>query len=517
MNFKILENKFFVIYLIPFFLGLITVFSFQPFNFTIINFFSITCLFLILSYVNKKIKKKYRKKNFLKNFFFIGYFFGIGFFLSNTYWISNSLSFDENLKFLIPFTIVCLPLVLGAFFGISCFLIGPRIENNLASIILFVLIFSLTDFLRSYIFTGFPWNLWAYSWSWSNESLQSLNFLGLHGFNLLSITLFCMPAILFKKNFNYKSQFFLTFLTIFLTIYIYGSFKINSYKDISFKNAKLTNFKIISPGFNLNYDFSDKYLNTLADKLIRYSNPEKEKKTIFIWPEGVFAGFYFSEIQILKKRIEKNFSKNHLIIFGVNTKSSKKNKTFNSLVVVNNKFEIIYKYDKIKLVPFGEFIPLKNFLSKFGLKKITYGYDTFTKGDEKDNFTHEGINLLPLICYEVIFPNIVQRTSASTNLIVNISEDAWFGTSIGPAQHFSKAKFRAIENNNYLLRSANKGYSAIISNTGEVLKSLKPSEIGSIEMKIPLEDRNNKNKNDLIFFIILITYILTYFMLKRLK
>ena len=83
----------------------------------------------------------------------------------------------------------------------------------------------------------------------------------------------------------------------------------------------------------------------------------------------------------------------------------------------------------------------------------------------EDNFTYEGINLLPLICYEVIFPNIVQRASASTNLIVNISEDAWFGTSIGPAQHFSKAKFRAIENNNYLSEDLHKGYSAIISNT----------------------------------------------------
>ena len=110
----------------------------------------------------------------------------------------------------------------GYFFGISCFLIGPRIENNLASIILFVLIFSLTDFLRSYIFTGFPWNLWAYSWSWSNESLQSLNFIGLHGFNLLSITLFCMPAILFKKNFNYKSQFFSHFFDhIFNNLYLW--------------------------------------------------------------------------------------------------------------------------------------------------------------------------------------------------------------------------------------------------------------------------------------------------------
>ncbi len=517
MNFRMLENKFFVIYLIPFFLGIITVFSFQPFNLTLINFFSITSLFLILCYVNKRIKKKYRKKSFLKNFFFIGYFFGIGFFLSNTYWISNSLSFDANLKILIPFTIICLPLVLGIFFGISCFLIGPKVENDLASIILFVIIFSLTDFVRSYIFTGFPWNLWAYSWSWSNEFLQSLNFLGLHGFNLLSITLFSIPAILFKKNFNYKSQFFLILLTIFLSIYIYGSFKINSYKNISLTDTKTANFKIISPGFNLSYDFSEKNLNQLADKIIRYSNPEKEKKTIFIWPEGVFAGFYFSEIQILKKKIEKNFSKNHLIIFGVNTKNDTKDKAYNSLVVVNNNFEMIYKYDKKKLVPFGEFIPFKKVLNKLGLKKITYGYDSFIQGEGIDNFIYEGINLFPLICYEVIFSNLVQKTSTSTNLIINISEDAWFGTSIGPAQHFAKAKFRAIENNSYLLRSANKGYSAIISNTGEVVKSLKPNEIGSIEMKIPLVDRNNKNKNDLIFFIILITYISTYFILKKLK
>ena len=131
------------------------------------------------------------------------------------------------------------------------------------------------------------------------------------------------------------------------------------------------------------------------------------------------------------------------------------------------------------------------------------------------NFFLGDLSLLPLICYEIIFPKLVQKSDLSTNLIVNISEDAWFGSSIGPAQHFAKAKFRAIENNNYLVRSANKGYSAIISNTGEVLKSLKPSEIGSIEIQIPLEQRGQRNKNDLIFLLLLITNISIFLILQK--
>ena len=117
------------------------------------------------------------------------------------------------------------------------------------------------------------------------------------------------------------------------------------------------------------------------------------------------------------------------------------------------------------------------------------------------------VNILPLICYEIIFTEFIQQSKKDTNLIINISEDGWFGNSIGPHQHFSKAVFRAIEQNSFLIRSANKGISAFIDNKGKILKKLEVNESGNIELQVPLIKSQNKNKNDLIFFILLITYI----------
>ena len=125
------------------------------------------------------------------------------------------------------------------------------------------------------------------------------------------------------------------------------------------------------------------------------------------------------------------------------------------------------------------------------------------------------INILPLICYEIIFPELTQSGSNQTNLIVNISEDGWFGDSIGPHQHFAKAIFRSIESNSFLARSANKGISAIISNKGEIIKKLNINETGNIEMDIPLVKSKYKNKNDLIFFTLLFTYLFIFLIFKK--
>ena len=188
------------------------------------------------------------------------------------------------------------------------------------------------------------------------------------------------------------------------------------------------------------------------------------------------------------------------------------------MMVINSNFDPIHKYNKKKLVPFGEFLPFEKYLNNFGLKKITQGYGSFSNGENQKNFSIGNIHILPLICYEIIFPKLVQKSKKNTNLIINISEDAWFGESIGPHQHLAKAIFRSIESNTFLIRSANKGHSAIINNRGQILKSLKPREIGNIEMKIPLVNQNkNKNKNDLIFFILLITYMLIFFTIKKIN
>ena len=108
---------------------------------------------------------------------------------------------------------------------------------------------------------------------------------------------------------------------------------------------------------------------------------------------------------------------------------------------------------------------------------------------------------MPLICYEIIFTELVQKSTNKTNLIINISEDGWFGKSIGPYQHFAKAIFRSIESDTFLIRSANQGVSAIINNKGKVIKKLNTNEEGNIEMNIPLILSKYKNKNDLIFLL----------------
>ena len=153
--------------------------------------------------------------------------------------------------------------------------------------------------------------------------------------------------------------------------------------------------------------------------------------------------------------ITNKFSKDHLIIFGINKIDDNTGKFYNSMLIINNKFEIIESYNKTKLVPFGEFLPFENFLNKFGLKKITEGHGSFLRGNKKNNLVFEKLNILPLICYEVIFTDLVQKSNKDSNLIINISEDGWFGESIGPDQHFAKSIFRAIEADTFL-RSANK-------------------------------------------------------------
>jgi apolipoprotein N-acyltransferase len=511
----ILKSKKAIVFIIPFLLGMISILSFQPFNLIFINFFSIPCLFLIITFVIKKSKGKYRKKPYFKNIFFIGYMFGVGFFLAGNYWISNSLTFDENFRHLIIFSIILIPLFLGIFFGLSTLILAPFLKNNVTSVLIFCSSLAFMDYVRSKILTGFPWNLWAYSWSWFPEVLQILNPIGLFAFNLLVLTTFCSTLILvFKKNkVNYISFYFITFL--FFGNYLYGSFIVNKNIDAlnSNKKNKSMYVKIISPSFDLKYNLTDQDVGDLMKKLVKYSEVDKNKKTVFIWPEGVFTGYTIADIKKYKAIIKSNFSDKHTIVLGANT--NQKDKFYNSFVVINNKFEIIYKYNKRKLVPFGEFLPIEKYLSKIGLKKVTEGFGSFTKGGKQPNFFINDFEILPLICYEIIFPELLQNSSNRINLIINISEDAWFGETIGPYQHLAKSIFRAVESNTYLARSANKGVSVFINNNGKIIKRLEPSETGNIELNIPLISNDYKNKNDLIFFVLLFTYVFIFFTLRN--
>ena len=512
---KYLNNRFFILYFLPFCIGSLSVLSFSPFNFTWINFIIFPFFFYLIIYINKKSKSIYRKKPYKKNLFLFGLLFGFGLYLSGISWISNSLTFDENFKILIPFALVLVPLFLSLFTAIIVVLVGTHLKYNVASILLFSGSIAVSDYLRAKLFTGFPWNLWAYSTSWANEILQILSLTGFYTYNLLVITFFTLPAVIFFKI-NSLIKFLILSLICLVTffLYIYGNYEINKNNKLLEQNNEKFFVKVISPNFDLKYGLSKSDIEDRFKQLIRYSDPNKDQKTLFVWPEGVFSGYSFNEISIFKELIRKNFSNKHNIIFGANKLDPETGNFFNSMLVINNRFEVIQSYNKRKLVPFGEFLPFEKILNNLGLKKITEGHGSFLRGKKNDNLIINELNILPLICYEVIFTNLIQESNINTNLIINISEDGWFGKTIGPEQHFAKSIFRAIENNTFFLRSTNKGLSAIIDNKGNIIKQLNRNEAGNIELEIPLI-KSNKVKNDLIFFTLLITYLLIFLIYKK--
>ncbi len=510
------NKRIFIIFIFPLILGGLTVLSFQPFNLFFINFFSLPLLFFTIIYVKKKSKSTYRKKPFFKNLFILGSSFGFGFFFFGFFWIAHSLTFDQTFEVLIPFSLILIPLFLSLFYSIPIVLIGNFCEKKLSSIILISLAFSFSDYIRGKILTGFPWNIWSYSFSWSIESLQILKIIGIYSFNFFVIVIFFLPALIFFKN---KLKYYLIpgLIVLIFSNYFYGSYKINSTKQYLQDKIK---FKIVSAKVDM-ASFKDEV--DVASKLIKYSEPNKKVKTIFIWPEGVFTNDTFHENKKIKELFKKSFSENHLIIFGANTseKTSKNKKYFNSMIVVNNNLKFISKYDKRKLVPFGEFLPFEFILNSLGLKKITPGYESFSRGEGnsllKFNFDKKKIQILPLICYEIIFPSLVEE-NYKYNFLINISEDAWFGKSIGPHQHFAKAIFRSIESNVFTIRAANMGVSAFISPEGKILKNLQPDEIGNIELSLPILEKDKKIiKNDLIFLSVLITFTITFLTFRKFK
>jgi len=193
-------------------------------------------------------------------------------------------------------------------------------------------------------------------------------------------------------------------------------------------------------------------------------------------------------------------------------------KVFNSMVVLDRNLNILAKYNKNKLVPFGEFLPFENFFNKFGLKKITQGYGSFSKDNERKIISINNINFVPLICYEIIYSGKINKNYDNFELILNISEDGWFGNSVGPYQHFSHSVFRSIEEGKNLIRSANNGISALINSKGQIINQIKSTESGVIEVKSFKQTKKtlfNSFGNKIFFYFILFYIILIFFLNKK--
>ena len=512
-----MKKKFYIDSIVLVLLGSFSSLSLPPFNYIFINFFTFSFFYIFLIKIFKASKNK-------KLFFLYGWLFGFGYFTSNLHWISISLTFDESFKFLIPLTVVLVPAFLALFYGLASFLfIVLKPKKNLSSFLLFSLIFGLIEFIRGTILTGFPWNLIAYSFSDHIEILHITSIIGTYGFNLFCISLFASPSFFILRDSKKEIIVCILFLITTFSFYVFGSQRLEKFRNTE---ANKLNYKIrvVSSNISINRFYKDSDPAQVIGDLIKISSPQINENTIFIWPEGILPDISKDQLKEYQFLFENEFNENHIISIGINDikKEGQILKYFNSLTIYDHKLETLDSYNKIKLVPFGEFLPFEKILSLTGLKTITNNYQSYSRGKNKNimevNKRNFSVRLLPLICYEIIYTGNIFK-SRDFDFIVNISEDGWFGDSVGPHQHFVHSIYRSIENGKYVLRSANNGIAAIVNPMGVVEKKVDLNRSGFVDLfeTKKVEPTIFSKYGNKIFVLIILVYISFIFSFNRIN
>jgi len=512
-----LKKKIYIESIILILLGSFSSLSLPPFNYVMINFLTLSFFYILLVKIFEFSKNK-------KLFFLYGWLFGLGYFTSNLYWISISLSFDENFKFLIPLTIILVPAFLALFYGSVSFLfLILKPKKSLSSFFLFSLIFGTIEFIRGTILTGFPWNLIAYSFSNHIEILSITSIIGTYSFNLFCISLFTSTSFLILKDSKKEIIVCILFVIITLSFYFFGSQRLEKFNDIE---ANKLNYKIrvISSNISIDRFYNDTDPTSVINDLIKISSPQNNEKTIFVWPEGILPNISKDQLKEYKFLFENEFNENHILSIGINDIKQEDQilKYFNSFAIYDHNLKILDSYSKVNLVPFGEFLPFENILGHLGLKTITNNYQSYSRGERRNivevNKHNFSVKLLPLICYEIIYTGNISN-NRNFDLIVNISEDGWFGQSIGPHQHFVHSIYRAIESGKYVLRSANNGIAAIVNPLGVVEKKVGLNQSGFVDLSKTKKIKPTifSKYGNKIFLLIILLYIFLIFSFNRIK
>ena len=463
-----------------FLLGLITGLSYHLSIYPLIATFLYLLGHSLFFYI---LTRAHKNKSLGVFIFYLGYFF------SALYWIGYSFSINEKsipsllgLKWLIlKLSFLLVPLLFSINMLIAHFFIKKKIMPN-AQKFIYGMIFIFVEYLRGEFYLGgFPWAL-PYEFL-PFELLQFVAYIGIYGLSAYMTTGVVIISIcLFNDDNKIKIWPVLFFICSFLILYFLGNQRLKSNQP-SYTD---TYIRLVQPCIDQYKKRSSYYFKENIKNLFDLSNLTSDRSLDFIiWPETAFGDFFHQNNIKFSEFLEPLDSLHVNLIFGsvryqFNQESNKKEK-LNSMFVLNKEAEdpLIAVYDKKKLVPGPEYLPLN---IKF-IQKLTKGSVFFTPGLSKSYLEIPNQPIaLPLICYEVIFPN---NEVSDQDWIINITNDAWFKRSQGPKQHLRIAKIRAIETGLPLVRAANNGVSAIIDPMGRVIQSLNTNEKGVVDGYVP--------------------------------
>lgn len=459
--------------------GVLTAFSFAPFHLFPVLAVSYPLLLLIL----------FKSNGFLEAFSF-GWWFGFGQFFMGLIWLVSAFEVDDRYAGWVGYlAVAALGALLAMYSGLATGLLwklyrgkNPR-QHALPITLSFVVLWNLAEWARGNLFTGFPWNLAGYTWGFSDVMLQTASVWGIYGLGLLTIFLALIPYLLIHISEKRYKVMGVGALVIG-GMAAFGMLQLS--EPTKFRDD--VKLKIIQANINQKdkWDPQKKADNFLKHLGMSKSRPE-DGITHVIWPETAIT--YFLDTEPSRRfLIAGILSENSVLMTGFpRVRRVPEFQAWNSFAVVDNGGEVRHIYDKHHLVPFGEYTPdiLSDSLSFLGLGMLVEGF-SYSRGSgvrtlHLDNAPPVGV----LICYEIIFPGQVVNQDDRPEWLLNVTNDAWYGTFSGPYQHFLQTRIRAIEEGLPIVRSAGTGVSAVIDAYGRVKKSLGLNLKGVIVSPLP--------------------------------
>jgi apolipoprotein N-acyltransferase len=439
----------------------------------------------------------------------IGFWFGFGYFFAGLYWVAEAFLVEPwRHGWLIPFVMTAMPGGMALFFAAAAVLAMVLWRPGPARVFALAIAFGLAEFVRGHVLTGLPWNLMGNALTGNEPMLQLAAPFGVYGLSLLAVLLFASPAAIFAPEGSglaggRRAACLAGAALLALALgYAWGSRRLAE-ADVASTDVTL---RIVQA----NVDQAKKWRpENSAEIFTEYldltkgggslpsgstrETPDLKGIDLVIWPETAVPFLLGDSSEALLaiadalpegtsllagsvRLVELRDAQGHLLPLRI----------YNSLLVIDDKGQLLGHYDKMHLVPFGEYLPFQDLLERLGVMQLSGVRGGFTAGTGPRLVEIPGAPVAsPLICYEIIFPDDVTDLTTRPGWLLNLTNDAWFGTSAGPRQHFDQARTRAVEQGLPVVRAANTGISAIIDPYGRVVTELGLGEEGVIDGKLP--------------------------------
>ncbi len=426
----------------------------------------------------------------------VGWWFGFGYFVAGLYWIGHAFLVEAKVfGWLLPFAVMGLPAYLALFTALGLALARLIWTRGAARVLALAVALTFAEWLRGHALTGFPWNAFGYPLMSPLVLAQGAALIGLWGMTFLAIALYASPAVLADDRADTRRPWLAPSLSVVVlaALAIYGAVRLVRTPTTYVENVRL---RIMQPNLQQDEKFNyaqkqqvmARYL-ALSDRANGPQSAGVRDATHLIWPESAFPFFLTREADALAQIATLLAGGPVLITGGIRAPegaSGPITRAYNSVYVIDRDGSVLSVYDKVHLVPFGEYLPFQSLLERIGLMQLTKVRGGFIAGDRHRAMNVPGApSMLPLVCYEIIFPGNVVPRGERPGWLLNLTNDGWFGISAGPYQHFQQARIRAIEEGLPLVRAANSGISAVVDPLGRVIASLPLGTEGVLDANLP--------------------------------